>query len=294
MSSIVCNLCGADDYKVLYKAGVAQSAQIVECNKCGLMYANPRAAEPDQDLIADYDPDFVEEHIQDNMRSDKEVLQVRDYDVTRKFLAEHYPQRGKLLEVGSGLGFLLDYFRKDGWDVEGVEPNAGLNRHARKVLGLKVEDKILPDVGYPDNSFDVVLMIHVIEHVPSPIETLQEIFRVLKPGGTLVMETPRYDTLMFKLLGHRERSLSCDGHIYFFTSKTLREISQKAGFSVERADQVGRSFTIDRLAYNVGVVMRSKAVASLIRGVSGAFGLKRAALTVNVRDMERIYLKKPV
>ena len=47
----------------------------------------------------------------------------------------------------------------------------------------------------------MVVFIHVIEHVPDPLETLRSIYRVLKPGGHLVIETPRYDSLMFKLLG---------------------------------------------------------------------------------------------
>ena len=65
-------------------------------------------------------------------------------------------------------------------------------------------------------------MLHVIEHVPDPVGTLREIWRILKPGGHLILETPRYDTAMFWLLGRRERSLSCDGHIFFFTNESLR------------------------------------------------------------------------
>jgi predicted SAM-dependent methyltransferase len=137
-------------------------------------------------------------------------------------------------------------------------------------------------------------MMHVIEHVPDPTDTLAEIFRILKPGGMLVMETPRYDTLMFKLLGRRERSLSCEGHIYFFTTKTLRDISEKVGFKVEREDMVGRSLTVDRLIYNVGVMSRSKAIAKALTSGTRAMGLADAAMTFNVRDMERIYISKPV
>jgi len=293
MSSIACNLCGADDYVVRFEAGVAQPPRIVECRKCGLMYANPRAAAPDHELIVDYDPDFVEQTNTKSQRFTKEALQVRDYAVTRKMLAARFPQRGKLLEVGSGYGYLLNYFRQDGWDTVGVEPNEGLNRHARKTLGLDVLPKILPEAGFPDASFDVVTMMHVIEHVPDPTDTLREIHRVLKPGGMLVMETPRYDTLMFKLLGRRERSLSCEGHIYFFTTKTLRAISEKAGFVVEQSDKVGRSLTIGRLAYNLGVITRSKALGRAIQQGARRIGLENTSMTFNVRDMERIYLAKP-
>lgn len=293
MTFITCNLCGTDDYIIRFEAGVAQPSRIVECRKCGLMYANPRAKAPDHELIAHYNPDFVEQANRLSERSTKEALQVRDYASTRKILAVRFPQRGRLLEVGSGYGYLLDYFRQDGWDTTGVEPNEGLNRHARKALDLNVLPKILPDAAFPNASFDVVTMMHVIEHVPDPAGTLREIYRILKPGGMLVMETPRYDTLMFKLLGRRERSLSCEGHIYFFTSKTLRQISEQAGFAVERSDKVGRSLTVGRLGYNLGVITRSKAIGNAIQRGARLVGLENASMTFNVRDMERIYLAKP-
>lgn len=292
LGGVSCNLCGADDYVVRFEAGEAQPARIVECRRCSLMYANPRAAEPDHVIVEGFDPDFVE-RTSENERYKKEALQVRDYADTRRHLASLFPGRGRMLEVGSGYGYLLDYFRQDGWDVLGVEPNEGLNRHARKALNLTVESKILPEARFPDASFDAVLMMHVIEHVPDPQDTLREIHRVLRPGGMLVMETPRYDTLMFKLLGRRERSLSCFGHIYFFTSGTLREISEKTGFEVHRADKVGRSLTIGRLAYNLGVVSRSDRLRSMIQTAARRTGVEDVALRFNTRDMERIYLRKP-
>lgn len=294
MQQLTCNLCGGDAYTVVFRAGEAQVNQIVKCNRCGLMYANPRSNEPDHVEVAQYDPDFVEHSIAHNdvPRLQKEALQVRDYETTRRFLAERFPNKGRLLEVGSGLGFLLDYFKKDGWDTIGVEPNRGMCRYAEKTLGLEVLPQILPDAKFPDESFDAVLMMHVIEHVPDPTDTLREIHRVLKPGGVLVMETPRYDSLSFKLLGRRERSVSCDGHIYFFTSDTLEKIATKTGFSVVRQSPVGRSMTAGRLLYNIGVVSKSKAVQGALESTSKALGLDNIRLTLNLHDMERIYAQK--
>jgi len=72
------------------------------------MYANPRTREVDNVLIESCDPKFVLSAIvnQDSQRLEKEALQVKDYKKNRAFLHKHYPQKGKLIEVGSGLGYL--------------------------------------------------------------------------------------------------------------------------------------------------------------------------------------------
>jgi SAM-dependent methyltransferase len=287
-----CNLCQRDDAQVLYLAGVAQRNQIVRCNHCGLMYASPRE-EADCVKIALWDDppdwDVAKEAPQ---RFEKEVLQVRDYENTRALLARLHPKRGKLVEIGSSYGFQLDAFRKQGWDVLGVDPDRGGCRHATHKLGLPTIASTLEDANLPDCFADVVVMLHVIEHLPDPLATLREIHRVLKSGGHLVLETPRYDTLMYKLLGRRERSLGCDGHIFFYTTDTLRRTYEAAGFELVQLDYVGRSLTLDRLAYNVGVITRSPSIQRRIAAWSRRLGCQNIRFHLNFRDMQRVCLRK--
>ena len=292
---VTCNLCGKDDYSVKFPAGKAQRNQIVECNVCGLMYANPRVTEEEHEVLskADANQVFSEIGTSHRQRMEKETLQVRDYAVTRSLLAECFPNRGQLLEIGSGFGYLSRFFREDGWQTVGVDPNAAFCRYAESELGLNVIAATLPEADVADESVDVALMMHVIEHVPDPVDTLREIYRVLRPSGILVMETPRYDTLTFKVLGRRERSLSCDGHIYFFTSLSLRKLATRTGFEVVREDMVGRSLTMDRLIYNVGVVSKSKRVQAALRNFATKTRSNKVSMSINLRDMERIYLRKP-
>jgi SAM-dependent methyltransferase len=293
-TTIDCNLCGSDDATVVFEAGVAQASRVVQCRQCGLMYASPRAKLPDQDEIKDYDPAFTK-RVQETSRDryEKEAFQVRDYEDTRAFLRKAYPDRGRLLEIGCSMGFLLAKFREDGWAVEGIEPNRGYCDFIAEHHGIEASPTILEEADRQSNSYDVVVMLHVIEHVPDPLGTMRQIFRVLKPGGTLVMETPRYDSLMFKLLRHRERSVSCDGHIYFFTTATLREMAEKAGFKFELVNYVGRSLNLSRLLWNVGVMSKSRAVQTAIRKFSDLLHLNSVHMRLNARDMQRMVLKKP-
>jgi len=278
---------------VLFAPGVAQVNQIVKCARCGLMYANPRKDADHVDIESWPDDPELDFEQQCSQRFEKEKLQTRDYANTRSLLSRLHPQRGTLLEVGSSTGSLLQTFRSDGWKVIGVEPDRNAARYATAKLGIETINSILEHANVPDRSVDVVVLLHVIEHVPDPVATLREIYRVLKPGGHLVLETPRYDTLMFRLLGRRERSLSCDGHIFFFTIESLRRVYEKAGFVLERLDIVGRSLTLDRLAYNVAVMSKIPALRGFLNSLSRRLLLHKVNLTINVRDMQRLCLQKP-
>ena len=292
--AVLCDFCGVEDSTVLFEPGVAQKNRIVRCNRCGLMYANPRAA-VDKDLIAEYvdDPDLDLSKWQPQL-FEKQTTQIHDYAGTRALLREWHPKRGKLVEVGSSMGLLLKSLRDDGWDVHGVEPDPNACRYATKTFGIPTTAATLEGAKLPSGSADALVMLHVIEHVPSPVETLREVHRVLKPGGTFVLETPRYDTLMFKLLGRRERSLGCDGHIYFFTNETLRRAVELAGFECLRHDAVGRSLTMDRLVYNLGVVSRNRWLQGRLGKLSRTLRLQKLRLHLNFRDMQRVYLRKPL
>jgi SAM-dependent methyltransferase len=290
--TVHCALCGADDYTVLFNAGEAQSNQIVQCRQCGLMYANPRENAPDVEDITSWNPDW-ELISKDRFRLAKEELTVFDYRDTRDFLKNRYPERGRLVEVGGGLGFLSNAFREDGWDVALVEPWKEACLFAESRFGLETRPKTLDDAGFDNASVDVLVMVHVIEHLPDPAATIAEVYRILKPGGMLVVETPRYDSLMFRLLGRRERSLSCSGHIYFFTNNTLQKLGERCGFRHDSTRIPGRSLSLDRLLWNLGVISKSESVKNVLLQLSSALKLEQMKIYLNMGDMVRMYFIKP-
>lgn len=288
---VPCGICGSERYEVVYPAGVAQVNQIVRCLDCGLMYANPRRDSADVVLLeeeedfdwADRDPQMFE----------KEQIQLADTAGTRDLLRRLHPEGGTAIEIGSSFGFQLREFQRQGWEVLGIEPNHNSARYANQELGIPTRPTILEEADVADEAADVVIMLHVIEHVPDPVGTLREIFRVLKPGGHLVLETPRYDTLTFRLLGRRERSVSCDGHIFFFTTDTLAQAYARAGFRKVELDYVGRTLTLDRLVYNLGVMSKSRSLEERAIALARRLNLQRFRLKLNARDMQRVVLERP-
>ena len=288
---VPCVLCFGDDTEVAFDAGVAQMHRIVRCKKCHLLYASPRGLEfehqdePEEDL--NFDPNgYIAQRCQ------KERYQVQDYAKTIRFLNSLHPQRGQLLEVGSGFGYLLAKFREEGWAVTGCDPWRAACTFARTTHGIDAISTILENAGIPDDTFDVVILNHVIEHMTDPLQSLREIRRVLKPRGHLVIETPRYDTLMFKLLGRRERSLSCDAHIYFFTSESLGKLYGLAGFRKIKLWYVGRTLSLERLMWNFGVMSKSEKAKERLANISRNLRLNSVRIYLNTRDMQRVCVEK--
>ena len=292
--AVSCGICGSDDYTVVYPAGVAQINRIVRCNHCGMMYANPREA-PGH-VVVETRTDEEEQAFRSILRQrlDKERIQVRDTAKTRARLGQLHPQKGKVIEIGSSTGCQLEAFRNEGWEVLGIEPDRVVAAQAEETLSIPTIKSTLEEAKLPENSVDAAMMLHVIEHVPDPVGTLSEIYRVLKPGGHLVVETPRYDTMAFKMLGRRERSVSCNGHISFFTTDSLAKAYTKAGFELEELQYVGRTLTLDRLAYNLGVMSKSDRVKRALKTLAERLRLDKLHLTINARDMQRVCIRKPV
>ena len=291
---MTCNCCESGDATVLYEAGKAQRHRIVRCNQCDLMYADP-ILQLEYGTEENFDVTVNLEEIHDAsvvQRIEKERLQVIDYYKTRNLINSIRPERGFLLEIGSGFGFLLSKFQNDGWDVRGIDPYAAACSYAKERNGVTADIGTLETLHVASDSVDVVIMNHVIEHVPDPVATLKEIYRITKPGGLFVMETPTYDTLMFKLLGRRERSLSCDGHIFFFTTKSLRNIYEKVGFRFIDLKYTGRSLTLNRLAHNVGIMSKSKNIKNFLNSISRKMKLNNVKIYLNMRDMQRVCVEK--
>ncbi len=286
-----CNNCGAYERKTVFPPGVAQKHQIVCCLNCGLMYAYPKAAPNLATYVAA--GETAEPLSLQNPEVMRSFDKLRDYEPIGLDLRRLMPTGNALLEVGCHAGVLLDRFRDQGWSVSGVEPDASAARFARSHYGLDVQASTLEDAGYERASFDAVVMLHVIEHLDDPAGTVAAAARVLRPHGWLVVETPVYDTLMYRLLGKRERSLSCDGHIVFYTGRTLTALLEKCGFELVSQRRVGRTVSLGRLLWNIGVMSKSPALQRSVEKLSSAASLRqRPRLYLNMRDMIRVFARK--
>lgn len=285
-----CDLCGADDFRVIFEAGVAQEGRIVRCNRCRLMYVNPRKRVE----LADYRDRGAGETAGWELSPsslERQRNQVRDYRKALRRALTHAPG-GKVLEIGPNTGSVLNELKLAGMQCVGLEPNSFAARYGREHYGLDLRTVTLDEAGLADESFDVVLLLHVIEHVPSPCSLLRSIRRVLKPGGLLVLETPRYDTLMFKLFGRRERNVIDNWHLYFFETDTLQAMIEQSGFRVADRSIPSRTVTPSRVAVNLGKVVGLNFITKMGYGMAQSKVNDALALPINFRDIIRFYAER--
>ncbi|HZS08586.1 MAG TPA: class I SAM-dependent methyltransferase [Blastocatellia bacterium] len=194
---------------------------------------------------------------------------------------------GKLLEIGCSTGELLAAVPAS-FRVTGVEADEAASSVARS-RDLDCLSGTLFDAEFRDQEFDVVVMYHVIEHLPSPRQTLRELNRILRPGGWLVVETPNIANPWVSVLGARWRQFIPD-HLYFFSPETIRKLCGDSGFEIRKLRRVGKSMSVRLFVSRLG--RYSKPLARALSVVSHQLHLNDRTLRLNLGDVMRLYAQK--
>lgn len=136
---------------------------------------------------------------------------------------------GKVLEIGCGNGNLLNHLATLGWQVQGIEPDRKAAEISRR-RNLPVMCGELSEHSFAPQSFDAIIMSHVIEHIADPIRLLQTCRQILKPGGRLVMLTPNLSSLGYLWFGRDWLHLDPPRHLNLFAQESMAAACKMAGF----------------------------------------------------------------
>ncbi len=150
----------------------------------------------------------------------------------RERLAQAYLDRerpGTLLDVGCGDGTFAAEMKRRGWNVRGTDFDPAAAARARSDHDISVDVGDLVQLAYEASSLDVVTARHVIEHVYDPVEFAAECWRLLKPGGQLVLVTPNVGSLGHRHFGPRWRGLEQPRHLHLFDPRSMRALLERAG-----------------------------------------------------------------
>lgn len=158
---------------------------------------------------------------------------------SKLFALDCVPDQGQLLvlDIGCGTGENSRVIEAKGHRVSGIDisENAIAKYRAHGFDGRTMD--IEQGLGFPDASFDVLFCSEVIEHLAAPDRLVNEAFRVLVPGGKLILSTPNSAFWVYRVLAALGRTLSelqHPKHLHFFSRRSLNKLLTGAGFLIER------------------------------------------------------------
>jgi 2-polyprenyl-3-methyl-5-hydroxy-6-metoxy-1,4-benzoquinol methylase len=208
-----------------------ENFSILKCTNCGLLRTNPQ---PSPDVIGQYydSPDYISHSI--GNKSIKEII----YDLIRKRtlssklnILNKYSKGNRLLDIGCATGVFLNYCQQNGYSVNGVEPDEKCRIYAALNFNIQV-DTLESLVNFPENSFDVITMWHVLEHVSDINERMSVIKRLLTPDGVLIVALPNPESFDANHYGKYWAAFDVPRHLFHFTKETFRKLCAIHAFEV--------------------------------------------------------------
>jgi len=241
-----CDLCNSNDNVFLFKGrdyrfGHKEEYSIVKCDKCGLIYLNPR---PNIEIMSKlYEQDYTPENKPETLpkpetKEWRKILKEIWHKINGQYVDEIISEaKGSVLDVGCGNGYLLLSLKQEGCKVYGIEANPKSVKTCKE-LGLEVFCGTVEDAKFPNGFFDAIVMSQVLEHLPSPRESLKEVYRISKPNGKVFIYCPNAESYLSKFFGKFWHGWHIPFHFYGFSQKTIKKIIEDTGFKIEEINSV--------------------------------------------------------
>lgn len=260
MEKVNCAICDMDEAQKLL---IKNSFNIVRCKNCGLVYIDPRPTK--EELIDFYLFKSDRDKSHQNIDGDRENIEKfkNKLSIIEKFSKD----RGKILDIGCSTGSFLRIARDAGWEVYGIEIDTNKVAHAKDEYGLNVQAKELMETKFPDKYFDAITLFDSLEHMLNPLNTLNEISRILKQSGILILTTPNVSgllprltyTLFARTIGVWEHPTP-PAHLYQFSKRTVERLLERAGYKVIKliTEPIPFKYTVGKLENAIIDVLKQR------------------------------------
>lgn len=272
-----CPLCKSKTSRKVYNFS---TFSVLRCTNCDNSWRSDMYSREKIDEIYCGDSYANENYFADKVSetNNSSTRRIKDYDRALRYL-DQVMGIGRLLDIGCGAGVFLSMAKKRGWTVSGVELSPRLASQCRQTLNVPVENGRFEDVELPRNSFDVITLWDVIEHVLDPVSCMQRARELLKPGGILVFCTPDEDSLLARIglvlykatcsrYSYPAFALHPPYHTYFFSRKGFLRVLNKLGMRVVKSYSQEAFFEHSELAsllQKFGITLIEKAAGLVDR-----------------------------
>lgn len=205
--------------------------ELVKCANCSFVFTNPRPK------AAELQKYYESEDYFSHSKKKKGLItflydMVKKHSLSKKYsLISNYKSGGNILDIGCATGEFLNFFTQKGWETMGIEPAENPRNFAIENYGLDVKPEESLD-ALKSKSFDVITMWHVLEHVPDLNERIQQIRKLLKPDGLLLVALPNYLSWDAKHYKSFWAGYDVPRHLYHFAQPTVSKLMSKHHFKV--------------------------------------------------------------
>lgn len=216
---IQCPLCKGNG-RLLWKD---RKYKAYRCKNCRVAFLYPAPETPENIYSESYFQKWYIRYYEERKEYIKELFLLFD---------KYLDKKGKLLDVGCGIGILLDVAKENGWDVYGQDIAHFAIDYCRS-KGYIVYDNPLPELNLTENYFDMITIFDVLAHLKDPVSYINTCAKLLKPGGYLIIKTPYHSSLLFFLAnllsftGKSRSLLHIPAQIFHFNLRTINLISKE-------------------------------------------------------------------
>jgi 2-polyprenyl-3-methyl-5-hydroxy-6-metoxy-1,4-benzoquinol methylase len=230
-----CPVCDSDDISNELTAVdhlvTLEEFSIESCRQCGLRFTNPR---PDEDKLAGYyDSEEYISHSNEGFSLVNGLYKIaRTFTLRKKLkLIDRLSDNKHLLDVGCGTGHFIDYCQQHGWQISGVEPNETARQQAENKTNIKISPELN---GLNDQTFDVITLWHVLEHLPNLENTINKLKSLLASEGVLIIAVPNYEAYEESVFKENWAAYDVPRHLYHFNRNAVITLANKYGLKVVR------------------------------------------------------------
>lgn len=249
-----CSWCGTTDIEPVFFGPdrlerLPGAFQMARCPKCGLYRQSPR---PAWESLKNYYPEDYVAYQYDTQSRNPVLDYIKRYgNIKRRRAIEAFQPGGQLLEVGCGTGNFLREMQMTGrWECTGIEPSQAAADHARKTLQIPIHHGRFEDVELAPESFDVVMMVCVLEHLADPVRDIQRTHSLLKKGGWFVFTVPNFESLERKVFGEYWSGWDLPRHLYIYPHPVLHKLMEAHGFRIAARKCLASSYHVLRHSFD--------------------------------------------
>ncbi|MGC8765684.1 MAG: class I SAM-dependent methyltransferase [Brevinematia bacterium] len=229
---MVCRLCQSENVAEKYKISKFSNPFLVyQCNNCGFMFQDTTP----ENAYAFYNEGYYRKEQEYSYIDEREKERFARYVWKKRFkilkrLEKTTDKVKNFLDVGCSFGGLMQVAKENGYEAYGVEVSEYATRFLRERFGAdKIFTGSIEEVNLPEDSFSIVTMIEVIEHILNPVKAILNVYKSMKKGGVLLIQTANMAGLQAKIYGENYHYF-LPGHISYFNHKNLKMLLEKVGF----------------------------------------------------------------